>query len=134
MDRVDNPTCTVGLVAFDSSPSSHYPAFVCRYRSDLGADVLTDVELVFLEADPFGDGVARIILNTIGHIHCECAAETKEYFCEVSAGTVVKFFNRLADTKCFVWMISTPSFEIRALVEQRSQRIIKRETTDRVLQ
>ena len=128
------PVCGVGLVAFESSPDLLFPTFITRFTNDSGLQLAEDAEMVEFEVEPQGVDLTAIFLRVFTHVTCKCKPVTTEYSHTVNPTTVMSFFGRLATTRCFVWIVSTPTKEVRLLVQTSDNTIIKRHERERTLQ
>lgn len=129
-----DPVCGVGLLAFESKPDTLFPTFITKYDSDAALRIAEEVERVELEVFPNRTDSTEMSLLVISHVTCKCVPRTKHISHQVSPETVVNFFGRLAATKCFVWVLSTPSKEIRFLIRSSDNTIQKRYENERTLQ
>ena len=134
MGAWSKPICGVGLVAFESNPELLFPTFITRFNTDSALQLTEDAEMVEFEIEPVGVDLTAIHLPVFSHVTCDCKPETTQYVHTVNPTTVVSFFSKLATTRCFVWIVSTPTKEVRLLVQTSDNTIIKRHERARTLQ
>ena len=126
--------CGVGLLGFESSPDLLFPTFVTRFSTALALKLADAAEMVELEVEPEAAETTIVYLRVITHVTCDCTPLTIEYDHSATPSTVINFFGRLGTTKCFVWIISTPTKEVRLLVQTSDNTIVKKYERDRLLQ
>ena len=134
---MSDPICTIGLVAFDSNPSTLFSSFAARYKTDeAGLSILGGVEVVqasvIVPSDLYEK--VKIELSVTSHVDCECAPVRKKIFYAGSADAIANFFIKLTEKGCFVWIVSMPSYEIRVLVDAKTHRVVTKKVNQRTLQ
>ena len=130
------PACSIGLIAFESDEEAKYPGFISRYAlDDAGLAVLSGVRAVKLvvQRSEVSEQKSTLTLQAVSHVDCECPLGTKEVVYKGSSAGISKFITRTKELGCFVWILSTPNFEVRALVGYGTQKVIDKKVTHRTL-
>ena len=132
-ENLPDPVCSVGLISFQSDADLLFPTFITRFDTDLAIKLVDKAERADLKVSPDRVDSSEISLAAHFHVQCKCIPVTTRFLHRTSPATIINFFGRLAATKCFIWLMSTPSFEIRLLVQTSDGTVVKRYERERVL-
>lgn len=132
MDRPE--FCTLTLVSGNERPGIMLPAFTFKYNTDQVIELFDLAEAARLDYLAVSNECANILLTTYTHVHCDCGnTEETRIQHSVDPESAQSFFKSVATSECFIWIVSTPSFEGRALVDTRTNDIVTKDVFERSL-
>jgi hypothetical protein len=118
--------CSLTLVTSDSQPDAAFPAFTARFATDDVVDIFDRAKEVSLLVEPVGDNRSSIRLTASGKSIFSFSFETKTEKAE-------EFHSYVDRAACFVWIISTPSYEGRALIRIDTHEVVTKHIHERTL-
>lgn len=125
---------TLTLVTTGDSPEDNLPALTACYDSDDAFAMFGHAEVVTLTPTQRPDAWTELELRTIGHINCNCThpkiSTTKM---QARSSSAERFLSSMDASPQFYWIVSTPSFEGRALVDSSTHSITDKQVIQRLL-
>jgi hypothetical protein len=123
--------CTLTLVNTEGKPKVMTPAFTACYTDDDAMDQLEGADVVRLEIHPLTKARSEVRLITVSDSDKHPKVVTTPY--SLTAGGADSFYDHVTECQQFLWIVSTPSYEGRALIDASTNTILTKQIVERTL-
>lgn len=118
--------CSLTLVGSDTQPGAAFPAFTACFPSDTVIKIFEKAKAISLKIEEVSEGRSSIRLIASGK-------ETSSFSFETQTKNAQEFSSYVDQAACFIWIVSTPSFEGRALIRVDTSEVVTRHVSERTL-